>query len=499
MLESFTFKHIFRTSISAVLLSLSASAGDRPNFLFIITDDQAPATLSAYGNKICQTPNLDRIAAEGVTIDGAYHMGANKGAVCTASRHMVMSGRTLWHVPVAYARTPEHLKEHVPPNLEQNTIGAIFKRAGYDTMRTCKVGNSYQKANNQFETVRDQTSRMGDDKEMSSLWHGDQVVEFLDQRTSSKEEKPFFVYMGFSHPHDERNGTTENLTKYHATNEFDPGKTKALDGAPPVPVTWLPEHPFHHGHKKLRDEERVPGVDKHRDEDTIRNETGREYACIEYIDDQIGRVLERLAAAGELDNTYIFYTSDHGIAVGRHGLMGKQNLYQHSWRVPYIVKGPGLEKGHRAEGNIYLLDSLRTMLDLAGIEVPQTVEGLSFRNVLQGAKDVVRETLYGVYCGGTTPGIRAVKKGDWKLVKFDVLDGTVRETQLFNLAENPEELLIQHHDPKVIEVTGNTPKKNQVNLADDSKYAEKLAEMEALLYDQMQEHDDPFTLWDQKK
>jgi arylsulfatase A-like enzyme len=108
---------------------------------------------------------------------------------------------------------------------------------------------------------------------------------------------------------------------------------------------WLPAHPFDNTHSDVRDEKAVSGVWDRRDEATIRNEIGRDYACSEIIDIQIGRVLARLEEMGELENTYIFYTADHGIAIGRHGLQGKQNLYEHTWRVPMIVKGPGIKPG----------------------------------------------------------------------------------------------------------------------------------------------------------
>jgi arylsulfatase A-like enzyme len=247
----------------------------------------------------------------------------------------------------------------------------------------------------------------------------------------------------------------------------------------------------------LRDEVDVSGVWEHRDERTIRNELGREFACSEYIDRQIGRVLDQLQAMGELENTYIFYTSDHGIAIGRHALMGKQNLYEHSWRVPYLVKGPGIKPGTRAGGNLYLLDTLATLCDLAGIPVPATNEGISFKPVLTGEKETIRDTLYGVYNGGTKPGMRCVRKGDWKLIQHDVLDGQVRETQLFNLAENPDEFLTEHHDPAVIALTGVTPGPRQRDLAEDPEHADKLAEMKALLLSEMRRHDDPWRLWDQ--
>ena len=109
----------------------------------------------------------------------------------------------------------------------------------------------------------------------------------------------------------------------------------------------------------------------------------------------------------------------------------------------------------------------------------------------------MRDVLYGVYNGGTKPGMRAVKQGDWKLIKYDVMNGSVRETQLFNLKDNPDEFLVEHHDPNVATLTGVTPLKHQVNLAADPKYAEKLAEMEALLLAEMRRLHDPWRLWDQ--
>ena len=301
-----------------------------------------------------------------------------------------------------------------------------------------------------------------------------------------------------SHPHDTRDGKPELLAKYGAVNHTN---RNALPPAHPkqaaLPVNYLPAHPFHHGHPGLRDEVSVSGVWEKRDERTIRNELGRQFACDENIDIQIGRVLKKLETMGELNNTYIIYTADHGIAIGRHGLQGKQNLYEHTWRVPFIVTGPGVKQG-RVQANIYLLDVLGTLCDLAGIAAPEEVESISFRPVLEGKQQTIRDMLYGVYCGGTKPGVRSVRKGDWKLIKYDVLDGKVRETQLFNLKDNPDELLQKHHAAPVVALTSNKPRPNQLNLASDPKYKEKLAEMEGLLLAEMKRLDDPYRLWDQE-
>ena len=359
-------------------------------------------------------------------------MGAWVGGVCTPSRHMIMSGRTVWHVPDKPGRK---INPHVtnttlvPPNLARNTMAAVFNRAGYDTMRTCKRGNSYAAANGEFTVVKDATKRGGTD-ETGSAWHAEQVLKYLADREERDDADPFLIYFGFSHPHDVRNGKPELLAKYGATNHKDKNTIPpANPKQPPLPVNYLPGHPFFHGHPNLRDEDHVSGVWKRRDERTIRNELGREYACSENIDIQVGRVLKKLETMGELNNTYVFYTSDHGMAIGRHGLQGKQNLYEHTWRVPLIVRGPGIQPGSRARGNVYLLDVLPTLCELASISVPKTAEGISFKQVLEGDQQTVRDVLYGVYCGGTKPGMRCIKQGDWKLIKYDVMDGAIRRTQ----------------------------------------------------------------------
>ena len=477
----------------AIASSAFAAETRRPNILFILVDDQSPFDFKFYNPKSSlRSPNLDRLAAEGMVLDGAYHMGSFSGAVCTPSRHMIMSGRTVWHLPIA----PDAAKL-CPPDIVQNTIPAAFNRAGYATMRTCKQGNTYQAANKLFTVLRD-ANKHGDTDETGSAWHAEQVLNYLKDRESSKDNTPFLIYFGFSHPHDPRNGKPELLANYGAVNHTDKNALPpAHPKQPQLPANWLPAKPFPDGHPGLRDEVSVSGVWENRDERTIRNELGRHFACSENIDIQIGRVLAKLKAMGELENTYIFYTADHGMAIGRHGLQGKQNLYEHTWRVPFIAKGPGIKPGTRAVGNAYLLDVLATLCDFAGITPPASNEGLSLRPVLEGKKPVVRDTLYGVYNGGTKPGMRSVKQGDWKLVKFDVMDGTVRETQLFNLRENPHEFLEQHHAPAVVALTGVKPAAHQRNLAADPRHAAKLAEMEALLLAEMRRLHDPWRLWNQ--
>ncbi|WP_428304325.1 sulfatase-like hydrolase/transferase [Lacipirellula sp.] len=403
-----------------------------------------------------------------------------------------MCGRTLWHLPIG----PDENK-HCPPEIADHTLAAVFHRAGYDTMYTCKQGNTYPAANKRFD-VRREANKRGSTHDSGSGWHGDQLLDYLDSRAETNDQDPFLIFFGFSHPHDARNGKPKLLAKYGAVNHQD---KKSLPPAnnqqPALPASYLPRHPFDTTHSDVRDEVDVSGVWNNRDERTIRNEIGREFACSENIDVEIGRVLDKLQAMGQLENTVVIYTSDHGIAIGRHGLMGKQNLYEHTWRVPFIAKGPGIAQGARAKGNVYLLDILATLCDLAGVATPATNEGLSMKLVLEGKQDTVRDVQYGCYCGGAKPGIRCVRKGDWKLIKYDGGDESNRETQLFNLAENPEELLEEHQLAEIERSAGSMPLPQQKNLCSDPRYSNKLSELEALLLSEMRRLDDPYRLWSQ--
>ncbi|MFM8413972.1 MAG: sulfatase-like hydrolase/transferase [Planctomycetota bacterium] len=501
-----------RPSVFAVLLAglvvagprqpASAAAPERPNILFIIVDDQSPFDLKVYDSSSrLETPVIDALAARGCVLDAAYHMGSFSGAVCTPSRHMVMTGRSLWHLPIGPAddgtgKPTAAAERRCPADIEAHVLPAVFNAAGYDTMRTCKVGNSYEGANKRFTVRHDATKREGT-AAGGSAWHADRVLDFLAARAATGDTDPFLIYYGFSHPHDTRDGTPELLAKYGAVNHADPARSPPRhERQPPLPGNWLPRHPFDTTDMEVRDETAVSGVWRRRDEATIRNEIGREFACSEQIDVQIGRVLDKLRSMNELEKTWIIYTSDHGMAIGRHGLQGKQNLYEHTWRVPLIVAGPGVKPGSRALGNVYLADVLATLCDIAGIDPPVTNEGTSFLPVLEGKTPAIRDVLYGAYAGGAKPGIRCVRRGDWKLIKYESPAGGL-VTQLFNLRENPGELVAEHHEPAVTAVSRVEAAPGQRNLADDPAHGLRRHELEMLLHAEMQRLDDPYRFADQ--
>ena len=192
-------KKLILLLIAALSLPFAARADQklkRPNILYIIVDDQSPFDFKFYNqHSQLNAPVIEKWATEGMVIDGAYQMGAWVGGVCTASRHMIMSGRTVWHIPDRPFRKPPANPNAlnpklVPPNLVQNTLAAVFNRAGYATMRTCKRGNSYDGANKQFQVVHDATKR-GGTAETGSAWHAERVLEYLNARELIEDADPF--------------------------------------------------------------------------------------------------------------------------------------------------------------------------------------------------------------------------------------------------------------------------------------------------------------------
>ncbi|MDF7806469.1 sulfatase-like hydrolase/transferase [Pontiellaceae bacterium B12219] len=492
-------------SLPSIELSVTPSADAvPPNFLFIIADDMDTFSVNAYrktepvetdasGNFYAiDTPNIDRLAEEGMLFHQARLMGANNGAVCTPSRTMIMSGKCTWEMKSGVTAA--------------TTFPGIFnrgKRTGkidlpYATYRTCKSGNSYPLANGEFTVVNDATKR-GNTDDNGSEWHGDHGINYLEDWNTNyrTNDTPFFIYLGFSHPHDERLARENpDLTgRYGCVNTTDPASLVLNPNAPPLPYNHLsctpatyPAHPFDHGGLGIRDENTAAGIGQYRTEAVVRNEIGREFACVDWIDQQIGRVLERLddpngdgdTSDSVKDNTYIVFTSDHGIAIGRHGLQGKQNLYEHTWRVPYIVRGPGIKAGSENYALTYLHDTFPTFCDLAGLDLPDTIDsndGQSFRAVLEGASETHRDVLYGLYAGSDKPGIRSITDGRFKLIKYDVDNNGVQVTQLFDLQENPFELLPEHGVP---------------NLATQPAYALIRQELEERLLEKRIEYADPY-------
>jgi arylsulfatase A-like enzyme len=423
----------------AAQIDAQAPSATRPNLLFLLADDQKCDSIGAYGNPVIQTPHLDRLVHSGFNFHNAYCFGSPHGAVCMPSRAMLHSGRSLFRL--------QNL------NLEgHKLLGEYLAEAGYQTFATGKWHNgkpslvrSFQRGSNVFlggmsnhaevPTVELAADQSFSDVQMgahfSSKLFADAAVEFLQQRDP---EKPFFCYVAFTAPHDPRM-SPGNFNRMYRPEEM------------PVPKNFLPQHPFNIGDLTVRDENLAPWP---RTPAVIQQQTSEYYGLVSHLDQQIGRILAALEEQGLLDNTLIVYTADHGLALGSHGLLGKQSLYEHSMKAPLIVAGPGVPVG-RTDALVYLHDLFPTLLQWAGVAIPADNEGISLIPAWQAdhadqadqadqddqanqadSTPWPRDVLFTAY----KDTIRAVRDPRWKLIRYPQVD----RTQLFDLQADPDEM-----------------------------------------------------------
>ncbi len=444
-------------------------AADKPNILFIFADDHAYNTVHATGNAQIKTPNLDRIAKSGTVFTHAYNMGGWHGAVCVASRTMLNTGRFMWR-----ARDAEKtLKSDWQAN--GKLWSQLLAKAGYDTFFTGKwhvradTGAIFKYANHVRGGMPRQTRQGYDrphegkpdpwdpaDPKFGGFWQGgkhwsevvaDDAITYLD--TAKKSDNPFFMYIAFNAPHDPRQAPRKYVDMY-------PWKTIDL----PLPFNkQIPHSIVPNG---LRDERLAPFP---RTQYAVKVNRAEYYAIITHMDAQIGRILDHLEKTGQKDNTYIVFTADHGLACGHHGFMGKQNMYDHSVRVPFFIAGPTIPKGKSNPAAIYLQDVVPTSLDLAGVKTPDYVEFKSLLPLISGKRDRSYDAVYGAY----TMTQRMVTQDGWKLLVYPQKDVTL----LYNLKNDPLE---QH------------------NLADKAEHAGRIAKLRAKLLALQKEMGDPLVV-----
>lgn len=440
------------TMLLAAMSALGAAA--RPNILFIFADDMRADTIAALGNPNIQTPNLDRLVRSGLAFNRAYMQGGLNAATCVPSRAMLLSGQSLF-------RVDEKL-------LRDETWPAAFGRSGYATFVSGKWHNSPGSIAKSFQTARAIfVGGMGNPMrvKLSDLAGGqlgpaeakgqhacatfaDETIRFLNE---TKADAPFFCYVPFDAPHDPHIVPDEFPIRY------DPAKI-------PLPPNFLPQYPWDNGEMLIRDERLLPWP---RTPEKIRAYLADYYRYVSYLDAQIGRVLEALAASPHATNTVVVFSADSGVACGSHGLIGKQNLYElGSVRVPLVISGPGIPVGKRTDAMCYLFDVLPTLGKLCGVPAPQTSDGIDFTATLKDPAKPARTELLFAYRNVQ----RAVRDDRWKLIRYPL----VNKTQLFDLQTDPHEI----H-----------------NLADQPAKAAKVAELLALMARQQKEFGDTAPLF----
>lgn len=438
-----------------------------PNILFLFTDDQTYTSIQALGNDEILTPNLNRLVNNGTTFTHTYNMGGWNGAICLASRAMIVSGRHLWRAH-AFSRdfwangdslnkswpklmeaqgyrtymsgkwhvtapadsifmTARHIRPGMPPDVRNNKairerVTERWQAEGKDWVDRMPLGYN-RPLDEDDDTWSPADSLFGGFWEGGQHWSEvvrDDALDYLAD--AQQHDDPFFMYLAFNAPHDPRQAPQEYQDMYD------------LDDIS-LPESWLPEYPYMRemgSGPGLRDEDLAPYP---RTELAIKTHLKEYYAIITHLDAQIGKILDALEASGKADNTYIFFTADHGLSVGRHGLIGKQSLFDHSIRPPMMVVGPDIPAGKKVDAAVYLQDVMASSLELAGVPKPEYVE---FHNLIPLAKGTQTESSYpAIYGAYEQSSQRMIRKDGYKLIVYPKADNKVL---LFNMAEDPEEM-----------------------------------------------------------
>ena len=204
-----------------------------------------------------------------------------------------------------------------------------------------------------------------------------------------------------------------------------------------IPNSFVPNHPFDQGDAKIRDERLAPYP---RTEESVRLHRQEYYAIITHMDKVLGDILDALEEQDLLDNTYIIFTSDHGLAAGNHGLMGKQNQYDHTVRVPMIIAGPGVDANVHTSAQVYLQSIYPTTCELAGIPIPETVDFASFVPQMEHLDKRGEEYIF----GGYRHLQRMLRSDKYKLIVYP----QAKQAQLFDMESDPDEMINLYHVPE---------------------------------------------------
>ncbi|CAL1518833.1 sulfatase-like hydrolase/transferase [Chitinophaga sp. MM2321] len=460
MKKTFFVTMFFAVAVAGNITVLKAQppVAGKPNILFILTDDQTFNTIHALGNKEIVTPNMDKLVKAGTTFTQAHIMGGLIGAICSPSRNMILTSRSLFRLHKAGAYIPA----------SDTTFPELFRTNGYTTFETGKwhqdkasfkrsfstggniffggmnppdAGGQYRPHLHHYDSSGEYNKPFwGDD--FSSVYFADAAIDFL--KSQQHQQAPFLMYVAFTSPHDPRTAPTWYGHSYR-TDEVS------------LPTNYLPVHPFDNGELDIRDEMLLPVP---RTKEAVKREIAKYYAMISEVDYQVGRILDELKQTGRDKNTIIVFAGDNGLSVGQHGLLGKQNPYESAIRVPLVFAGPGIPKDKRVNAYVYLNDIYPTLCELTQVPVPATVEGMSLKAAFDKGSFKGRDQVFFAYSNLQ----RAVVKDSFKLACYNVKGQ--HPVQLFDLNKDPWET----H-----------------NLADEPQYQHKVKSMTSLLSGSMKQ------------
>lgn len=412
---------------SLALAALPARATeDRPNILFLFADDQRADTIAAHGNAHIDTPHLDRLASEGFSFRRNYCAGSFSGAVCVASRAMLMTGHHWMNLPRDKPATNWGDAPTLPAVLQDQGgyrpfiigkwhNGLTTLRASFTEGRSVYMGGMADHSDFDVQDLTEgQLSKKRDAGGFSSTVFASEAIDFLK---GAGTDEPFFLYVAFMAPHDPRNPPESYRERYYKNR-------------PPLPPNFLPTHPFKNAPQvTMGRDEGLAGWPRTRK--VISDQLCEYYGLVTHLDEQVGRILDALRSSPHAANTIVVYTADHGLAMGSHGLLGKQNVYEQSMRCPLIISGPGIPAGRSSASFTHIHDLYPTLCESAGIEPPSELDSRSLLPVIDGRSDTARETLFLPFQDNQ----RAINDGRWKLHVYPKINHRL----LFDLESDPHE------------------------------------------------------------
>ena len=434
-----------RKVLSTLLARLlgRSRARRKPNILWICADDFAPYVSGTYGKPLASTPNLDRLASQGIRFDRAYC----SCPLSTPSRMAFLTGRYPRSVGVTLTPTP------LPDS--EVTIGRLLRDAGYESVALGKT-HYYDPLHREFERCVDHLDHelyldpepippdvmllgpwrpfrdhasvwlnaeclpYASDAEMSGTFFTVKAEEFLRQ----EHEKPFFLWVGFYEVHSPFRFPIE------FAGRFDPSIF-------PVPEVG-PE-----------DLDLLPQVFRDLSEQEKRGIIAAYYTSVSYMDRNLGLILDALDRSGRSDDTLVVFNSDHGYLLGQHGRFEKHCCYEEAVRAALVMRLPGVVAPGRSTGALVeLIDIVPTILELCRVAIPGNVQGRSLLGLLRGETKVHRDHVIAEYTDNAEAMVRTDR---WKLIHSAgsrrrrdgyALDSSPpgRSTRLYDLADDPSEM-----------------------------------------------------------
>lgn len=451
--------------------NLIAQQAKKQNVLFIIADDLTATAVSAYENKACKTPNIDRLASEGVRYSKAYC----QYPVCGPSRASFMSG----YYPNA-TTTFGYVSGRKNIGPDRKTWSQLFKENGYYTARVSKIyhmgvpgdiekgsngkddeaswGERYNSqgpewtAEGEAELVQGNPDgtieRKGGNVMTIVKAEGDELVH-SDGKTAKKaselisqhKNEPFFLAVGFVRPH---------VPFVAPKSYFNPYPHQEVNLPEKVEGDWddIPKRGINY----------VTSVNGKMNEEQEKKAVAAYYASVAYMDAQVGKVLNTLEEEGLSDNTIVIFTSDHGFHLGEHRFWMKVSLHEESARVPLIIKVPG-KKPAVCNSFAELLDLYPTIAELAGLKTSDNLQGKSLVKTLDKPKHKVRDMAFSVTQGGKTFLLRT---DDWAYIQYN--EDASAGMELFDMNNDPKQYTNLVENPKYAKVVLDFQKKLKAKL-----------------------------------